>query len=300
MTRRGLLLFVAMCLIWGIPYLFIRIAVSELTPATLVFLRTGVAALVLLPIAVRRGGLRALLDKWRPLLVFSFIEVGIPWLALSSAEQQISSSLAGLLISAVPLVGTVIALLFGNRERIGPVNLAGLLLGLAGVAAIVGFDLRATGWVPLVEMAVVVVGYAVGPAILARHLSGLPSVSVIAASLAICAIVYAPLAAFQMPRSVPSTGVVASVAVLALVCTALAFLLFFALIAEIGPVRATVITDINPAVAALAGILVLHEMFTAGMGIGFVLVLVGSTLATRRAGRRQPALVEEGISARDR
>jgi drug/metabolite transporter (DMT)-like permease/ribosomal protein S18 acetylase RimI-like enzyme len=303
MTRRGLVLFVAMCLIWGIPYLFIRIAVSELTPATLVFLRTGIAALVLLPIAIRQGSVRDLLGKWRPLLLFTFIEVAIPWLALSSAEQHISSSLAGLLISAVPLVGVLIAPAFGNRERIGAVNLAGLLLGLAGVAAIVGFDLRATGWVALLEMGVVVVGYAVGPAILARYLSDLPSVSVIAAALSICAVVYAPVAAVQWPRTVPSAGVLASVAVLALVCTALAFLIFFALIAEIGPVRATVITYINPAVAALAGILVLREVFTAGMGIGFVLVLMGSTLATRRArdpeggAANPPVTVREGGAA---
>lgn len=300
MTRRGLLLFVAMCVIWGIPYLFIRIAVGELTPATLVFLRTAVAALVLLPIAIRWGGMRAVLDKWRALVIFAVIEIGVPWLALSTAEQQISSSLAGLLISAVPLVGVLIAPVFRNRERIGPPNVGGLLLGLLGVGAIVGFDLRATGWVALVEMAVVVVGYAVGPAILARFLSGLPSVNVIAASLVICAVGYSPVAAIQWPRAVPSTGVLVSVAVLALVCTALAFLLFFALIAEIGPVRATVITYINPAVAAVVGVLVLHETFTAGMGIGFVLVLAGSTLATRRVRQGQPALVEEGMTARDR
>src|SRR5713101_4709668 len=283
MTRRGLLLFVAMCLIWGIPYLFIRIAVSELAPVTLVFLRTVVAALVLMPIAIRQSGFRDLFDKWRPLVMFALIEIGVPWLSISTAEQHISSSLAGLLISAVPLVCVMIAPLFGNRERIGPVNLVGLLLGLVGVAAIVGLDLRATGWVPLLEMAVVVVCYAAGPAILARHLSSLPAVSVNAAALTVCAVLYAPLAAFEWPRSVPSYGVLASVAVLALVCSALAFLIFFALIAEIGPVRATVITYINPAVAAGAGILVLHERFTAGMGIGFVLVLIGSTLATRRA-----------------
>jgi drug/metabolite transporter (DMT)-like permease len=282
-TRRGVLLFAAMSLIWGIPYLFIRIAVGELTPATLVFLRTGVAALLLLPIAVRWGGMRVLLGNWRQLIVFALVEIGIAWFALSSAEQHISSSLAGLLISAVPLVGVVIAPVFGNRERIGPINMAGLLLGVAGVAAIVGFDLRATGWLALLEIAVVVVCYAVGPAILSRYLSGLPSVSVIASSLAICAVIYAPVAVLQWPRTVPSAGVIASVGVLALICTALAFLLFFALIAEIGPVRATVITYINPAVAALAGIVVLHERFTAGMGVGFVLVLLGSTLATRRA-----------------
>jgi drug/metabolite transporter (DMT)-like permease len=288
MSRRGLLLFAAMCLIWGIPYLFIRIAVGELTPATLVFLRTGVAAVVLLPIAARRGALRPLLVRWRPLLVFAVIEIAIPWFALSSAEQRISSSLTGLLTSAVPLVGVAVAPLFGNREGIRRMNLAGLLVGLAGVAAIVGLDLRATGWLPLAEMAVVAVCYAVGPAILSRFLSGLPSVGVIAASLGICAAGYAPAAVVQWPRTIPSTGVFASVAVLALICTALAFLLFFALIAEIGPVRATVITYINPAVAAVAGVLVLHEMFTAGMGIGFVLVLIGSTLATRRARAASP------------
>src|SRR5229473_407514 len=273
MTRRGLLLFAAMCLIWGIPYLFIRIAEGELTPATLVFLRTGVAAVVLLPIAIRRGELRVLIGKWRPLIIFAAIEIGIPWLALSTAEEHITSSLAGLLISAVPLVGVVIAPIFGNRERIVPINLAGLLLGIGGVAAIVGFDLRSTGWLPLAEMAVVAICYAVGPAILARHLSGLPSV-----------------------------GVLASVGVLSLVCTAIAFLLFFALIAEIGPVRATVITYINPAVAAVAGVIVLHEVFTAGMGVGFVLVLIGSTLATHRATRAtprggSPATVRDGRAA---
>jgi len=300
MTRRGLLLFVAMCLIWGIPYLFIRIAVSELAPVTLVFLRSAVAAIVLVPVAVRRGEFRHLFDKWLPLVIFALVEMGIPWLSISTAEQHISSSLAGLLISAVPLVGVMIAPLFGNRERIGPVNLVGLLLGLVGVAAIVGLDLRATGWVPLLEMAVVVVCYAAGPAILARHLSSLPAVSVNAAALTVCAVLYAPLAAFEWPRSVPSYGVLASVAVLALVCSALAFLIFFALIAEIGPVRATVVTYINPAVAAVAGILVLHENFTAGMGIGFVLVLAGSTLATSRASARQAGLVEEPLTVRDR
>ncbi len=192
MTRRGLLLFVAMCLIWGIPYLFIRIAVSEISPAALVFLRTAIAALVLIPIAIRQGGFRDLFDKWRPLVFFAVIEIGIPWLSISSAEQQISSSLAGLLISAVPLVGVMIAPLFGNREKIGPLNLAGLVLGLVGVAAIVGLDLRATGWVPLVEIAAVVVCYATGPAILARYLSGLPAAGVNAAALALCAIGYAP------------------------------------------------------------------------------------------------------------
>lgn len=288
MTRRGLLLFIAMSVIWGIPYLFIRIAVGELHPAVLVFARTGTAALILVPIALARNELRGLARSWLPLLAFAAVEMGIPWLALASAEQHMSSSLAGLLISAVPLVGVVIATALGNREHLGAATLTGLLMGLVGVAAIVGFDLHASDWLALVEIAVVAVGYAVGPVILSRYLSQLPSVGVIAVALTACAIAYAPAAAVQWPRVAPSTEVLASVAVLAVVCTAVAFLLFFALIAEIGPVRATVITYINPAVAAVLGITILHERLTLGMAFGFVLVIAGSVLATRK--RPAPAV----------
>ncbi|MDQ6774032.1 MAG: DMT family transporter [Candidatus Dormibacteraeota bacterium] len=296
MTRRGLLLFAAMCLIWGIPYLFIRIAVTELTPASLVFFRTALAALVLLPFAFRRGTLRPLLVHWKPLVVFSLVEIAVPWLALSSAEQHLSSSLAGLLIAAVPLVATVLALALGSRDRMGPSALVGLLLGLVGVAAIVGFDLRATGLLPLFQMALVVVGYAIGPIILARYLSQLPAVSVMTPALLFCAVLYAPLAVLQRPQVMPSPNVIASVVVLAVVCTALAFLLFPGLIAEIGPVRATVITYINPAVAALLGVAVLGETFTGAMGAGFVLVLAGSALATGQA-RRPPWAWLRGLPA---
>lgn len=282
MSRRGLMLFALMCVIWGIPYLLIRVSVSELAPAVLVFFRTVVGALILMPIVLTRGGLREIGSRWLPLIGFAGVEVAGPWLFLSSAEQHITSALAGLLVSAVPLVGVVIATALGNREHLGLVSMSGLLLGLAGVALIVGFDLHTSNTTALIEMALVVVGYALGPAILSRYLTGVPSVTVIGVALAMCAIAYSPAAALQWPRSVPNLNVVGSVAVLAVVCTAIAFLLFFALIAEIGPVRATVITYINPAVAALLGVAVLHENFNFGMGLGFVLVLVGSTLATRR------------------
>lgn len=282
MTRRGLLLFAAMCLIWGIPYLLIRVAVSEISPATLVFTRTAVGALILMPVVFARGGVRGLGSKWVPLLVFAAFEIGGPWYLMSSAEQQISSSLAGLLVSAVPLIGVLIAPLFGNREGVGPAAIGGLLLGLVGVGAIVGLDFHVNNATALVEMGFVVIGYALGPAVASRYLQGVPSVSVTGISLALCAIAYAPVAAVQWPHTMPSAQVFGSVAVLAVVCTALAFLLFFALIGEVGPVRATVITYVNPAVAALLGVGILHETFTVWMGIGFVLVLLGSTLATRR------------------
>jgi drug/metabolite transporter (DMT)-like permease len=304
MSRRALLLFAAMCLIWGIPYLFIRIAVSEVSPEVLVFARTGAGALILLPIAIARGELRGVAARWLPFLGFAALEIGLPWLMLSSAEQRISSSLAGLLIAAVPLVGVVVAPLFGNRDRMDGLNLSGLLIGLLGVAAIVGFDFHVSDWVALVQMALVVIGYAVGPAILNRYLKELPSVGVTAAALAVCAVAYLPLAILRWPHSVPSASVLGSVAVLALVCTVLGFLLFFALIGEIGPVRATVITYINPAVAAVLGIIVLREHFTLGMAAGFVLVLIGSTLSTRkrrtevRAAALPVALDDQHVAAR--
>jgi len=287
MTRRGLVLFGLMSVIWGIPYLFIRVAVAEITPATLVLARTAIAAAILLPIALLRVDLRAVLARWRWVVAFAAVEIAVPWVMLGSAEQHLSSSLAGLLIAGVPLVGTAFALATSGADRLGRTGLLGLLIGLIGVAAIVGGDFGTSDTTALLEIAVVVVGYAVGPAILSRRLGGLPSVGVMALSLALCAVVYVPIAAVQWPSVVPSTNVLASVAILAIVCTAAAFLAFAALIDEVGPVRATVITYVNPAVAAVLGVLVLHETLSVAMWFGFALVILGSTLATRPSGAVQ-------------
>jgi len=280
-TRRGWLLFAAMCVIWGIPYLLIKVAVRDLPPATLVLCRTGIGALILLPIAMARGTLRPALARWRPVLAFGAVEMAIPWWLLSHAETQLSSSLTGLLVAAVPLVGALIVWTTGGRERLGRSNALGLLLGFAGVSALVGFDLGDVAARPVAEVGIVVVCYAVGPIILSRWLSDLPALGVITISLAATALVYVPIAAVSHPTGQPSGKVILSVLVLATVCTSLAFLLFFALIEAVGPVRATVITYVNPAVAALLGVTILGESFTFGMGFGFVLILVGSVLATR-------------------
>ena len=282
MTRRGLFLFGAMCVIWGIPYFLILIAVRDLSPAVLVLGRTAIAALLLLPIAAARGELRPLRGHWVPLLVFAAIEIAIPWVLLGTAEQHISSSLTALLIAAVPLVGAVIARTSGDRERLGRSSLIGLVLGLIGVAAIVGLNLEGAGVLPLSEVALVAVCYAVGPVILQRYLADLPALGVISASLAVTALAFVPFALVSLPSETPSWSAIWSVVGLAVVCTAIALVLFFALIAEVGPVRATVITYINPAVAALLGIAILDEHFTLGMAAGFALVLIGSALATRR------------------
>lgn len=282
MSRRGWILFIAMGVIWGVPYLMIKVAVSELTPATIVLGRTAIAAAVLLPLAAARGQIRPLLKHWRPIAAFAAIEMAVPWFLLTNAERQLTSSLSGLLIAGVPLVGALIGWATGG-ERLGPRRLLGLLVGIVGVAALVGLDLGAGDAWALIQMAGVIVGYAVGPFLLTRYLSDLPGIGVIAVSLTLTVAAYLVPGIAQFPSDTPRLTVTASVVGLGLLCTAIAFVLFFALIEEAGPVRATVITYINPAVAVVLGIAFLNEPATLGIGVGFVLVLAGSVLATHRA-----------------
>jgi drug/metabolite transporter (DMT)-like permease len=268
-----------MCVIWGLPYLLIRVAVRDLSPANVVFARTAIGALLLVPIAAWRGTVPALRGHWRWVLIYTLVELAIPWYLLTSAEQHLTSSLAGLLVAAVPLIGVVLSRLFGNHEPVDARRMTGLLVGIAGVAALVGLDLGQVNMVAVVMVLLVAVAYATGPLILDRHLSDLPSMAVVAASLAITAVTYAPVALTSPPSHV-SGEVIASVITLAVICTALAFLIFFALIAAIGPTRATVITYVNPAVAIALGVTILGEPLTSGMLVGFPLVIVGSVLAT--------------------
>jgi drug/metabolite transporter (DMT)-like permease len=284
MSRRGWLLFSAMSVIWGIPYLLIKIAVAELAPATLVLARVVVAALVLLPITVRRRELVPVLRRWRPLLAYTAVELCVPWYFLAVAEQTLSSSLTGLLLAMVPLVSAVLVVITGH-ERLGARRVVGLVIGFAGVAALVGIDIHG-GLLAVGAVAIVAVCYAVGPFILARYLSDSPDLGVVAASLVVAAVVYLPFGVAQAPGAMPGARVVAAVVTLGVICTALAFVLFFRLIAEVGPARATVITYVNPAVALVLGVVVLNESFTLVTALGFALILVGSVLGTSRDRRR--------------
>jgi drug/metabolite transporter (DMT)-like permease len=300
MSRRGWTLFAAMGVIWGIPYLLIKVAVEEVSPATLVFARTGLAALLLLPVAAARGLLRPLVPYWRPLVAYSVIELCIPWVLLGYAEQDLSSSLTGLLVAAVPLVSAALVKLTGH-EHMGTRRLAGLLVGFSGVAALVGFDVEASSPWPVAAVGVVAVCYALGPLILARRLSHLPGLGVVAASLVITSTLYLPLAVAQWPDRTPGADTWLAIAGLGVVCTAVAFLVFFALIAEVGPARGTVFTYVNPAVALVLGAVVLDERVTVATGVGFGLILVGSVLATRRepAPAAEPERVPAGVATDD-
>jgi drug/metabolite transporter (DMT)-like permease len=281
MSRRGWMLFIAMSIIWGTPYLLIRVAVRDLSPATLVFARTLPAAILLVPVALRRGQLRPLLPRWRWIVAYTVCEIALPWLFLSRAEEHLTSSVAGLLIATVPLIAVVLyRVVSPTTEHFSRRRVLGLLVGFAGVGALVGIDVGGTDLVAVAEIAVPAVGYSLGPLIVSRRLSDLPGLGVVSASVALTSIVYAPVALTDLPTHF-SLEVLGAVAGLAFVCTALAFLLFFALIVEIGPARSTVITYLNPAVAVLLGVVLLGEPFTAGIAVGFPLILLGSYLATR-------------------
>jgi drug/metabolite transporter (DMT)-like permease len=283
-TRRGIILFLSLGVAWGIPYLFIKIAVSELEPTMVVLGRSALAALLLLPLALYRKQVLPVLRRWRPMLAYTVIEIVVPWFFLSSAEQKLSSSTAGLLIAAVPLAGIAVAFLMGRPAAMSRWNWLGILVGMLGVAAIVGLDVGGSDVASVAELAVVVVGYALGPAILSRWMSDLPGVGVTAVSLAGAALVYLPVVLLSgaWPTAIPSAPVIVSIIVLAVICSALAFILLIALVGEVGPVRSTAITYLNPAVAILAGALVLGEQITVWTLLGFALVLGGSYLVTRR------------------
>lgn len=293
MSRRGWFLFLALGVIWGIPYLLIKVAVEDLSPPVLVFCRVVLGSLLLVPIAMRRGEL----GKVRPVLgwvaLFALLEVSGPWVLLTFAETRVSSSFAALFIAAVPLVGAAAAHQMKLDDRFDRTRILGLGVGVAGVASLVGLDLEGGSAIAVVALVFTVIGYAFGPIVVSRKLADVPGVAVIAATCVLNVILYAPAAVILWPRERVPAATWGAVAVLGILCTAIAFLLFFEMILETGPTRTTIITYVNPAVAVLLGILVLGEPITLGIMIGFPLVLLGSFLATRHG----PAMEDEPVPA---
>ncbi|MBT2207055.1 DMT family transporter [Actinomadura sp. NEAU-AAG7] len=286
MSRRGWVLFALMSVLWGIPYLMIKVAVEDVSVPVLVFARTFLGAVLLLPLMIRAGDLGVVRRHWRPLLVFAALEILGPWALLSDAEHRLTSSMTGLLIAAVPIIAVLVARVTGDAERLGPVRWTGLLVGLAGVGVLAGPHLGGGNAWALGEVMLVALGYATAPIIATRQLKELPSLHLAASSLAFAAVVYTAPAVATWPEEVPGGRVLAALAGLGVVCTALAFLLFFELIREVGTSRAMVFTYVNPAVAVVAGVLFLDEPLTATIMISFALILCGSVLATAR---RAPA-----------
>jgi drug/metabolite transporter (DMT)-like permease len=294
-TRRGWALFAAMSVIWGVPYLLIKVAVDEVETVVVVFARTSVAAVVLVPLALRQGALQQALRHWRPLLAFTALEMAGPWWLLTDAERHLPSSLAGLLVAAVPMVAAVAAFALGERGALAPARLAGIAVGTVGVGLVVGFGQEGGGDVrSVVQVLLVAVGYAVAPFIVERHLGDVPTIGVISAALGLVALLYLPFAVVGRPEEVPSADALWALAGLAVLCTGVAFLVFFALIAEVGGRRSTLITFVNPAVAVGLGVWLLDEPLTSGLLAGFPLILLGCWLSSRAPAGEAEALVAAG------
>jgi drug/metabolite transporter (DMT)-like permease len=291
MNSRAWAAFAAMSVIWGLPYLFIKVAVDEgVSPAFLSFARCVMAAAVLLGLAWRAGAIGSLRGSWRWVALYALVEVALPFPLIAAGEQRVSSSLAAILIACVPLLVALLAVRFDRAERATGIRLVGLLVGLGGVVALVGLDvagktdeLIGTGLIVLAAA-----GYAVGPMVLNRKMPSLDARAMMGGSLAIAALLLAIPAAFTVPDELPPANALASIVVLGLICTALAFVVFSVLIREVGPGRALVFTYVNPVVAVALGVAILGERPGAGAVAGLLLILAGSWLSTD--GRLPPGL----------
>lgn len=283
MTKKAWALFAAMSVVWGISYLFIKIAVEEVSAPVVVVTRTAIAAAVLVPLALRRRAFGTLRGRVRIVSVLALTHVAGPFLLITYGEVHISSSLTALLIAAQPIMIAIIALKADASERVTGLRAVGLAVGLGGVGTLVGFDLTGDrlGLLGAGMVLLATLGYACATLIVKRHLSDVPPVALAASTMSITTIVLMPLAIATAPASLPSAEVAGSLAALGLICTALAFLAFYALIAEAGAGRAALITYINPVVAVLLGVLILDEKLSASIAGGTALILAGSWLATR-------------------
>jgi drug/metabolite transporter (DMT)-like permease len=285
MTRRAWALFAAVSLLWGVPYLLIKVAVEELPPVTVVFTRVLLAALVLWPVAVRGRAFRGLRALAPQLVLVALLEITLPFLLISIGEQHIASSLTGLLIASLPLFVALLALRLDRAERVTGIRLLGLLVGIGGVAALLGVDLGGdrTALFGAAMVLLATLSYATSTFVVKRFFGGVQMLGVVTVATMIASVVLAPFAIVATPAHVPSLHVILALLTLGLLCTAAALTLFFTLIVEAGPSRAAVITYVNPAIAVVLGVIVLGEPLTLAIVGGFLLIIAGSWLSTRRS-----------------
>jgi drug/metabolite transporter (DMT)-like permease len=260
MTVRAWLLFAASSLIWGVPYLFIKVAVDDgVSPGFIAWARVALAAILLFPLALRRGALRGLLSRGPAIAAYTATEIAIPFVLIPLGERYITSALTAILISTMPLLVAAISIRVSPADRPGGVRVLGLVIGLAGVVALLGIDVagkREELWGSLMVL-LATLCYAVAPLIVSRRLVDLDPIGPVTASLALATVVLFPFALASAPRTMPPPAALGAILVLGALCTALGLLVFFSLIAEAGPTRASVITYVNPLVAVVAGVLAL-------------------------------------------
>jgi drug/metabolite transporter (DMT)-like permease len=288
MSRKGLLLFLIAGTAWGLPYLFIRVAVQDFSTWTIVFSRVVIGAAVLIPIAVTRKALLPALKAWKYVLAYAALEMIGPWFLITESERVINSGLAGLLVATVPFFALLVGIFYQKDKTLRhPKTLAGLAIGFTGVFLLVGID-AFNGHLSLPHVGMIIlaaIGYTIAPVIVATKIPHASGVAVNGLAMAVVAVVYAVPAFLSLPKEIASNPPVEawlSLLGLGVICSAVAFVAFFRLIKEIGSARSTLVTYMNMAVAVLLGIILLAEPITAGILIGFPLVLLGSFLATRK------------------
>jgi drug/metabolite transporter (DMT)-like permease len=290
-SARAWAAFAAVSVLWGIPYLFIRVAVDGgMPPIFLAWSRIALSAVVVVVLAWRGGARFELRGRVRWLVAFGILEFAGPFPLIAAGERHVASSLAAIIVAAVPLIIALLALRFDHAERAGGRRLVGLLVGFGGVVALVGIDV-AGNVKELVGAGAILLaacGYAGGPMLMKRRLRDMDSRAMTATSLTIATVLLTPAAAFQLPTKAPSAAAIVAVVVLVLFCTAGAFLIYMYLVGEVGPGRAAVITYVAPVLALALGIIVLGEHPGAGAVVGLLLILAGSWLSTD--GRLPPVL----------
>ena len=287
MTKSGWGTFAVLGFLWGTPYLFLKVAVEEMSPSSIVFLRVLIGAIVLLPIALKRKTFYIARQYWPLLLLYTVTELIGPWYLITNAEQKITSGLAGLLIATVPIWSAILASIFGDHTVWHKSRLFGLIIGFIGVVAVVGIE-SLSGRQDMISIGMVLVaamGYAYAINMVNRRIPQVPGLALNTWAMIITSFVYLPFAIISWPKETPSTEAIGSVLGLGILCTAVAFILFFKLVAEVGPPRASLITYLNTAVAVVLGVILLGEPLTLGIALGLPLVLIGSYFASRKVSR---------------
>ena len=284
MSRRNWFLFFFVGFIWGIPYLLIKVAVEDLSPPVIVFARVAIGAAILIPIAMKRGSLMPAIKAWKYVIPYAIGEMVGPWFLITAAEQKMTSGLTGLLVATVPIWTTILASLHGDKTVWQTKRLLGILVGFVGIVLVVGIE-SFSGRQSIVAIAMVIIasiGYAWAVTMVTTKIPHIEPISINGVAMVFTAIVYLPFALIYAPDKAPSMEALGSVIALGLFPTAMAFILFFQLIKDIGTARGSLVTYLNTAFAVILGVIILREPFTLGIALGLPLVLIGSYFASRK------------------
>ena len=284
MSRRNWFLFFFVGFIWGIPYLLIKVAVEDLSPPVIVFARVAIGAAILIPIAVKHGSLMPAIKAWKYVIPYAIGEMIGPWFLITAAEQKMTSGLTGLLVATVPIWTTILASLHGDKTVWHHKRLLGILIGFIGIILVVGIE-SFSGRQSIVAIAMVLIasiGYSWAVTMITARVPHIEPISINGVAMVFTAIVYLPFVFLNAPEHMPSAKVLGSVLVLGLFPTAMAFILFFQLIKDIGTARGSLVTYLNTAFAVVLGVIILREPFTLGIALGLPLVLIGSYFASRK------------------